>query len=155
MMELYPKPVDFDESWDNLRECTRRLIAGEFYVTKNDWNNRISYLLPFLSQRHRLSLINPARCLCLRIVQLLTTRNHNTALGLVQRIEAWTLLGSIRLNGVKNVILIVGNTDMSQATRLSSVQPIDFEYHSRAQAACYRCVGYVKVAAHFSVMYGC
>jgi len=45
IMELYPKPVDFDECWDNLRECTRRLIVGDGYLDKNDWNNRISYLL--------------------------------------------------------------------------------------------------------------
>ena len=46
-MELYPKAVDFDEYWDNLRECTRRLIAGDVCLNKNDWNNRISYLLLF------------------------------------------------------------------------------------------------------------
>ena len=44
VMELYPKAVDFDEYWDNLREYTRRLIAGDVCVNKNDWNNRISYL---------------------------------------------------------------------------------------------------------------
>jgi len=44
-MELYSKTVDFDEYWDNLRECTRRLIAGDVCLNKNDWNNRISYLL--------------------------------------------------------------------------------------------------------------
>lgn len=46
-MESYPKAVDFDEYWDNLRECTRRLIAGDVCLNKNDWNNRISYLLLF------------------------------------------------------------------------------------------------------------
>ena len=42
-MELYPKAVDFDDSWDNLRDCTQRLIIGDVFINKNDWNDRISY----------------------------------------------------------------------------------------------------------------
>jgi len=44
-MELYPKPVDFDDSWENLRDCMQRLIIGDVYMNKNDWNDRISYPL--------------------------------------------------------------------------------------------------------------
>jgi len=44
-MELYRKPVDFDESWNNIRECTRRLIAGDCNFDRDDWNARISYRL--------------------------------------------------------------------------------------------------------------
>jgi len=50
---------------------------------------------------------------------------------------------------VKNVILSVGHTDISHAVRLSSVWPINFQYHSQAAAKGYSCVDYVKMAAHF------
>ena len=51
----------------------------------------------------------------------------------------------------KNVIFSVGHTDVSQAMRLSSVWPIDLQYHSQATATGYSCVGYVKTVAHFMV----
>jgi len=47
-MELYPKPVDFDDSWDRLRDCTQRLMMGDVYMNNNYWNDRISY--PFSSR---------------------------------------------------------------------------------------------------------
>jgi len=40
---------------------------------------------------------------------------------------------------------------MLQAMRLSSVWPIDFQYHSQAPATGYSCAGYVKMAADFTV----
>jgi len=43
MMELYPKTVDFNESWDTLRESTRLMISGEGYLSKEEWNDRIMY----------------------------------------------------------------------------------------------------------------
>jgi len=50
----------------------------------------------------------------------------------------------------KNVIISVA-VDMSQAVRLSSVSPIDFQYHSQAAVTGYSCVGYVKMVADFTV----
>jgi len=56
-------------------------------------------------------------------------------------LSPWTL--------VENVILSVGHTDISHAVRLSSVWPINFQYHSQAAAEGYSCVDYVKIGAHF------
>jgi len=40
---------------------------------------------------------------------------------------------------------------MSQAMRLSSVWPIDFQYHIQARATGYSCAGYVTMVADFTV----
>ena len=55
MMELYPKAVDFNESWDTLRESTRLMISGEGYLSKDEWNDRIMY--PLLFDRWRKTAI--------------------------------------------------------------------------------------------------
>jgi len=41
----------------------------------------------------------------------------------------------------ENAIFSVGNTDMSQTMRLSSVWPIGFQYNSQSAATGYSCVG--------------
>jgi len=46
----------------------------------------------------------------------------------------------------------VGHTDiMSQAMRLSSVWPKDFQYHSQDASRSYSYVGYVKMVANFMI----
>jgi len=49
---------------------------------------------------------------------------------------------------IENVIFVMGQTDISHTMRLSSVWPINFQYHSQAAATGYSCVGYVKMAVH-------
>ena len=51
---------------------------------------------------------------------------------------------------LKNVTFSVAHTDMSQAIRLFSVWPTDFQYHSQAAATGYSCVAYVKMTANFT-----
>ena len=76
MMELYPKAVDFNESWDTLRESTRLMISGEGYLSKDEWNDRIMYPLLFDSWRKTVikcfkSLAKKRFCCLLGCYQLL------------------------------------------------------------------------------------
>jgi len=52
---------------------------------------------------------------------------------------------------IENVIFVMGQTDISHTKRLSSVCPINFQYHSQAAATGYSCVGYGSASAHFTV----
>jgi len=51
----------------------------------------------------------------------------------------------------ENVILSVGRTDISHAMKLSSLWPINFQYHSQIAARSYSSVGYVKIGVDFTV----
>jgi len=45
----------------------------------------------------------------------------------------------------------LAHTDISHAVRLSSVWPINFQYHSQAAVTGYRCVSYFEMTTHFAV----
>ena len=45
-LDLFPKAVNFDKTWERLKQATLTFIAGPGHISKAVWKERFSYTLP-------------------------------------------------------------------------------------------------------------